>query len=95
MQESGFNKGILNETIRLFCFIVCHLVDDEGAVQVQYASTAERGVTLQVKCAPADFGKLIGAQGRTARSLRTVLGAASVKQGARYSLDIRPADLEP
>ncbi len=36
----------------------------------------------------ADVGKVIGKQGRTARSLRTILSAASMKQRHRFSLDI-------
>ena len=35
-----------------------------------------------------DIGKVIGKQGRTARSLRTILGAASMKLQCRFSLDI-------
>jgi predicted RNA-binding protein YlqC (UPF0109 family) len=36
----------------------------------------------------SDVGKLIGKQGRTACSIRTVLGAASMKEGHRLTLDI-------
>jgi predicted RNA-binding protein YlqC (UPF0109 family) len=38
--------------------------------------------------AASDIGKVIGKQGRTARSLRTILAAASMKVRHRFSLDI-------
>jgi predicted RNA-binding protein YlqC (UPF0109 family) len=42
--------------------------------------------------APQDVGKVIGKQGRTARSMRTILGAVSTKQHHRYALDILEED---
>ena len=45
-------------------------------------------VVLRLQVAPGDLGKVIGKQGRTARSLRTILGAASMKLKHRFSLDI-------
>jgi predicted RNA-binding protein YlqC (UPF0109 family) len=38
--------------------------------------------------APNDIGKVIGKQGRTARSMRTILSAASMKLKHRFALDI-------
>jgi hypothetical protein len=35
-----------------------------------------------------DLGKVIGKQGRTAKSIRTILGAASMKLKKRYTLEI-------
>ena len=43
----------------------------------------------------SDIGKVIGKQGRTARSLRTILGAASMKLQRRFSLDIVEAGRTP
>jgi predicted RNA-binding protein YlqC (UPF0109 family) len=37
-------------------------------------------------------GKVIGKQGRTARSVRTILGAVSMKHHHRYTLDILEED---
>jgi len=45
-------------------------------------------ICFRVQVSPSDIGKLIGKQGRTARSIRTILGAASMKTGHRYTLDI-------
>lgn len=63
------------------------LVDDSEAVVVESIAQPE-GTLLRLKVAPGDVGKVIGKQGRTARSLRTILTAASMKQHHRYSLDI-------
>ena len=43
---------------------------------------------LELRVAPSDLGKVIGKQGRTARSLRTLLVAAGMKLNQRFTLDI-------
>ncbi len=72
------------------------LVDETEAVEVEIVAAPDATV-LRLHVAPGDIGKLIGKQGRTARSLRTILGAASMKLQCRFSLDIveagKPTDL--
>jgi uncharacterized protein len=63
------------------------LVDEPEAVQVESVSRDECTV-LRLRVAPQDVGKVIGKQGRTARSVRTILGAVSMKLHRRYTLDI-------
>jgi predicted RNA-binding protein YlqC (UPF0109 family) len=63
------------------------LVDSPENVSVEVISEAE-GTILRLRVAQSDVGKVIGKQGRTARSLRTILSAASMKQKHRFSLDI-------
>jgi len=71
--------------------IVRALVDDPSAVQVE--AIPDNDVTvLRLRVAPTDIGKVIGKQGRTARSLRTILGAASMKYRHRFALDIIEAE---
>jgi predicted RNA-binding protein YlqC (UPF0109 family) len=67
------------------------LVDEPSAVQVD-ASDADGATVLRLRVAPSDIGKVIGKQGRTARCLRTILGAASMKHRHRFSLDIIEAE---
>lgn len=67
--------------------IVCALVDDPTAVSVR-ATRVDDCVSLQVRVASNDVGKLIGQQGRTARSLRTILSAACRKLNQRFTLEI-------
>ena len=67
------------------------LVDDPSKVEVQAVGRDENTV-LKLKVAPGDVGKVIGKQGRTARSVRTILGAVSMKLHHRYTLDILEED---
>lgn len=64
------------------------LVDYPDEVSVK-AAAETGGTALLLRVAPVDLGKVIGKQGRTARSIRTILGAASMKAQHRYSLDIQ------
>ena len=43
---------------------------------------------LELRVAPSDLGKVIGKQGRTARSIRTILAAAGMKLRKRFTLEI-------
>ena len=45
-------------------------------------------IVIELRVAPADLGKMIGKQGRTARSIRTILTAAGLKQHRHFSLNI-------
>jgi predicted RNA-binding protein YlqC (UPF0109 family) len=67
------------------------LVDDPAAVDVQSVGRDDNTV-LELRVAPQDVGKVIGKQGRTARSVRTILGAVSIKLHHRYTLDILEED---
>ena len=67
------------------------LVDEPNAVIVEAVERAENTV-LRLRVAPSDVGKVIGKQGRTARSMRTILGAVSMKYHHRYTLDILEED---
>ncbi|MGH9601047.1 MAG: KH domain-containing protein, partial [Terriglobales bacterium] len=49
------------------------LVDEPEQVSVQQVD-GEQVVVIELRVAPNDLGKVIGRQGRTARSLRTILG---------------------
>ena len=50
------------------------------------------GTVLLLRVAQSDLGKVIGKQGRTARSIRTILGAASMKAQHRFALDIQQGE---
>ena len=63
------------------------LVDDPDSITVE-ALGDESSTLLRLRVSQKDVGKVIGKQGRTARSLRTILGAASMKLQHRFSLDI-------
>jgi predicted RNA-binding protein YlqC (UPF0109 family) len=63
------------------------LVDEPDQVSVR-AVDGEQVTVLELRVAPADLGKVIGKQGRTARSIRTILGAAGMKLHKRFTLEI-------
>lgn len=67
------------------------LVDIPEAVVVE-AVERDESTALRLRVAPTDVGKVIGKQGRTARSMRTILGAVSMKHHHRYTLDILEED---
>jgi predicted RNA-binding protein YlqC (UPF0109 family) len=69
------------------------LVDEPEAVEVQTVARDESTI-LKLRVAPGDVGKVIGKQGRTARSVRTILSAVSMKLHHRYTLDILEEDEE-
>jgi predicted RNA-binding protein YlqC (UPF0109 family) len=63
------------------------LVDAPAEVQVTPVEEGDSTV-LELRVAQTDLGKVIGKQGRTAKSIRTILGAASMKLKRRYTLEI-------
>ena len=68
-------------------YVARGLVDKPEEVQVT-ESEDEQGTILELRVAQDDLGKVIGKQGRTARALRTLLGAASSKAQKRIMLEI-------
>jgi predicted RNA-binding protein YlqC (UPF0109 family) len=68
-------------------FVARSLVDDPEAVNIRMRDRDDATV-LELEVAPADLGKVIGRQGRTARAIRTILAAAGQKSRRRYILDI-------
>ena len=63
------------------------LVDVPDQVVVNEVS-GEQATVYELKVAASDIGKVIGKQGRTARSIRTLLGAVGVKLNRRFTLEI-------
>lgn len=63
------------------------LVDNPEEVEVTEI-VGDRITVLELKVAKEDIGKVIGKQGRTARSIRTILGAASAKLKKHTILEI-------
>jgi uncharacterized protein len=63
------------------------LVDEPDQVSVDQIEE-EQETVLELAVSPNDLGKVIGRQGRTARALRTLLSAASLKSHKRFTLEI-------
>ena len=67
--------------------IVRALVDNPDQVQIQETEQDDT-IIIELTVAKEDLGKVIGKQGRTARAMRTILGAASTKARKRSVLEI-------
>jgi len=63
------------------------LVDNPEAVEVTEVA-GERTTVYELRVDTSDLGKVIGKQGKTARSMRTILSAAGTKLGKRCVLEI-------
>ncbi|WP_458400825.1 KH domain-containing protein [Mailhella sp.] len=68
-------------------YIAKSLVDSPEQVEVREAE-GEQGAVLELSVSREDLGKIIGKQGRTARAIRTLLGAVSAKTKKRVVLEI-------
>ncbi|UCH01223.1 MAG: KH domain-containing protein [Deltaproteobacteria bacterium] len=68
-------------------YIAKVLVDNPDEVSVNELEGKQTSV-IELRVAKEDLGKVIGKQGRTARAMRTILGAASTKIKKRSVLEI-------
>jgi predicted RNA-binding protein YlqC (UPF0109 family) len=71
----------------LITYIAKALVDKPESVEVNEVEGEQTSV-IELRVAKEDLGKVIGKQGRTARAIRTILGAASMKIRKRTVLEI-------
>ena len=77
-----------NQSVKeLLAYIVRNLVQNPDAIDIQ---TVEAGdtVTLQLRVAPEDMGKVIGRQGRIAKEIRTLVKAQGLRDGQKIMVDI-------
>ena len=68
-------------------FVAKSLVDHPDEVRLRTYERDQQTI-IELEVSEGDLGKVIGRQGRTARAIRTLLGAASAKSRRRYNLDI-------
>ena len=71
----------------LVSFIAKSLVDSPDQVEVKEI-IGEQTTVLELRVAQDDLGKIIGKQGKTAKAIRTILGAAAAKARKRAVLEI-------
>ncbi|MEX0999088.1 MAG: KH domain-containing protein [Thermodesulfobacteriota bacterium] len=77
----------MNRLNELVTFIAQSLVDSPEKVEV-HEIAGEQTTVLELKVAQEDLGKIIGKQGKTAKAIRTILGAAAAKMKKRAVLEI-------
>lgn len=66
--------------------IILNLVDNKEAVEIKEIQ-GEKSIVFEVKVADGDMGKIIGKQGRLAKSIRTVMKAVAMKEQKRISVE--------
>ena len=74
--------------LELVKFIAKSLVDNPDAVTIRQSEGPE-AIILELSVAPEDMGKVIGKQGRIAKSIRTVVKAATAKQSKPVFVEIQ------
>jgi predicted RNA-binding protein YlqC (UPF0109 family) len=68
-------------------FIARSLVDNPDDVQVTEAQ-GDNSIIIELRVAPDDMGKVIGKQGKIAKSIRTLAKATAAKEGKRVVVEI-------
>ena len=71
----------------LVLFLAKHLVNNPDAVEVQ-ETQGETASVLELRVAKDDLCRVIGKQGRTAKSIRTILNAAASRTNRKVILEI-------
>ena len=72
--------------VELVRYIVSNLVDDQNFDVEEIEKDGE--IEIRVTLPKDEMGKVIGKQGRIAKSIRTVVKAASAKSKVKYSVEI-------
>lgn len=71
----------------LLLYIARSLVQQPDKVTVTEVQGADE-LTLELRVAPEDMGKVIGRQGRIAKEIRTLVRAYAQRTGVKVSVDI-------
>ena len=64
------------------------LVDYPEQVDVKEINNEDQTVTLELRVAESDMGKVIGKQGRIAKAIRTVIKAAASRENKKVAVEI-------
>ena len=67
--------------------IITNLVDNKEEVSIEEIANNEKSVDFKVKVASTDMGKIIGKQGRVAKSIRTVMKSVAGRNGKKVNVE--------
>ncbi len=73
--------------VELLHYVASILVDKTDEVQVESEAKEDGGLHLKLRVANDDIGKIIGKQGRTARALRNLIGAAAHQRSFQVTVE--------
>mgnify|MGYP001126513534 CR=1 FL=1 len=68
-------------------YIVSGIVEDPKSIKVDLIKDDDNSVTVEVRTAEQDMGRVIGKRGRVARAIRTVAQAAADEEGLSSSVE--------
>lgn len=74
---------------QLLTDIAASLVDHPDQIEVEVVEEDEKELTLELRVAEDDMGKVIGRHGRIANAIRMVMRSAANANGKRVTVDIR------
>lgn len=75
----------MKEVLRI---IAVALVDYPEQVNITEINNEDGTVTLELRVAESDMGKVIGKQGRIAKAIRTVVKAAASRENKKVAVDL-------
>lgn len=81
------SSGPAEELTAFVTYMVTSLVDDPSVIEIRPEKLGAN-VHIKVVVPESEMGKVIGRNGRVARSMRTLLTIAAARKGVRASLDI-------
>jgi len=73
--------------VAVLTYVVKQVVDNPDAVSVSTSEGRRGTLQLDVRVGDGDMGRVIGKRGRIAQSIRTVVRAAAVKDGAQVDIE--------
>ncbi len=87
VEDEVFEEMPSDKVADLVEYIVCGLVDDEDAVSLD-VTDGDEGSLIEVSCAEADAGRIIGRRGRTIKAIRTLARALGQRVGTSVDVEI-------
>jgi len=66
--------------------IILNLVENKEAVEIKELE-GEKSIVFEVKVQDTDMGRIIGRQGKLAKSIRTVMKAVATKEKKKVSVE--------
>ena len=86
-QDASEKRGHPVSRKELLYYIVRQIVDHPDAVSINEV-TRDDTLVLELSVDPSDMGKVIGRQGKIAKSIRSIVKAAAIRENIRVNVDI-------
>lgn len=67
--------------------VIKNLVDNQEEVSINERTNDDKSICYEIKVAKNDMGKVIGKQGKMAKSIRTIMKAIAIKEHKRVTIE--------